>query len=247
MRTVCGINPVKEALRAHPGKIREVALLGHSRVSRELAPICERAGVRWRQASREELDRLVEGGVHQGAVATVSDFQYLEVAELVDEARQSGRPPLLLLLDGLEDPHNLGAIVRSAQALGADGLILPKDRAVGVTPVVAKASAGAIETARIAQVTNLSRCLDELKALGLWAAAADPEASQAIWEVDLTGPLVLVIGSEGKGVRPLVRRHCDLAFRIPMAGPVGSLNASVAAGIALYEIARQRHRLAGPK
>jgi 23S rRNA (guanosine2251-2'-O)-methyltransferase len=244
LRTVCGINPVKEALRAHPGKIREVALLGQSRVYRELAPICERAGVRWRPASRDELERLAPGAVHQGAVATVSDFQYLELDELVEHARAHGRPPLLLLLDGIEDPHNLGAIVRSAQVLSADGLIIPKDRAAGVTPVVAKASAGAIETARIAQVTNLSRCLEELKKTGFWAAAADQNSKTAIWKVDLTVPLVLVIGAEGKGVRPLVRSHCDLGFRIPMEGPVGSLNASVAAGIALYEIARQRQKLA---
>src|SRR5262249_52554884 len=124
-----------------------------------------------------------------------------------------------------------------------DGLVLPKDRAVGVTPAVAKAAAGAIETARIAQVTNLSRALDELKEAGLWAVVAGQEAPKGIWEVDLTLPLVIVIGSEGKGVRPLVRRHCDLAMRVPIEGPVGSLNASVAAGIALYEVARQRRNV----
>jgi 23S rRNA (guanosine2251-2'-O)-methyltransferase len=244
LRTVCGVNPVKEALRANPGRIREVVLLGQSRVSRELAPVCERAGVRWRPATRDELDRLAPGAVHQGAVATVSDFQYLELDELIERSRAHGRPPLLLLLDGIEDPHNLGAIVRSAQVLSADGLILPKDRATGVTPVVAKASAGAIETAQIAQVTNLSRCLETLKEEGFWAAAADQKAKSVIWDIDFTVPLVLVIGAEGKGVRPLVRSHCDLVFRIPIEGSVGSLNASVAAGIALYEIARQRQKLA---
>ncbi len=247
MRTVCGINPVKEVLRIRPEQVREVMLLPHSGAERALTEICERTGVLCRPAKREELDRLSEGGVHQGVLARVSDFRYWALSELLEHAGENGQPPLLLVLDGIEDPHNLGAIVRSAQALGVDGVVLPTDRAARVTPVVAKASAGAIETVRIAQVTNLSRCLDELKEHGFWAAVAHQEAERSIWDVDLSIPLALVIGSEGKGVRPLVRRHCDLELRIPILGSVGSLNASVAAGIALYEVTRQRERALGSK
>jgi 23S rRNA (guanosine2251-2'-O)-methyltransferase len=247
LRTVCGINPVKEVLRVRPEQVREVILLAQSAAARELTRLCERAGVAWRAAGREELERLARGAVHQGALAQVSDFRYWELGDLVDPAGTQGHPPLLLVLDGIEDPHNLGAIVRSAQALGADGVILPKDRAAGVTPAVAKAASGAVETVRIAQVTNLSRSLEELKGLGFWTAALHQGAEKPIWEIDLTVPLALVIGSEGKGVRPLVRSHCDLALRIPIEGPVGSLNASVAAGIALYEVARQRQRLIAAK
>jgi 23S rRNA (guanosine2251-2'-O)-methyltransferase len=246
LRTVGGINPVKEALRAHPGKVSEVILVVDSRAAREIAPLCERAGVRWRAGSRQELDRLTRSAAHQGAVASLSDFRYTELDELVRPYQETAAGALLIVLDGIEDPQNLGAIVRSAQAFGVDGLILPRDRAAAVTPAVAKASAGAVETTSIAQVTNIARCLDELKALGFWAAAADQQADRSLWEVDFTVPLALVIGAEGKGLRPLVRRQCDLAFRIPIQGPVGSLNASVAAGVALCEISRQR-RLAAEK
>jgi 23S rRNA (guanosine2251-2'-O)-methyltransferase len=145
-----------------------------------------------------------------------------------------------VVLDGLQDPHNLGAVIRSADALGAHGVVLPKDRSVGVTPAVARASAGAVEHVPVARVTNLSRALEELKASGLWVAAADPAGDQLLWGARLDGPLAVVIGAEGAGVRPGVLKHCDLRLRIPMEGRVASLNASVSAALVLYEVARQR-------
>ena len=148
-----------------------------------------------------------------------------------------------MALDGVQDPHNLGAIVRSAHALGAHGVIMPKDRAVPVTGVVAKASAGAIEHIGLARVTNLSRTLEELKQAGLWIAAADPEGTQTLWQARLDGPLVIVVGAEGPGVRHGVLQHCDFRLRIPMAGQVASLNASVSAALLLAEVARQREAI----
>jgi 23S rRNA (guanosine2251-2'-O)-methyltransferase len=162
-------------------------------------------------------------------------------------AEASGRPPLVVLLDGVEDPHNLGAVVRSAHALGAHGVVLPRDRAAGVTPAAAKASAGAVEHVAIVRVTNLVRALEELKEAGLWAVGAVPEGERDIASVDLRGPTALVLGGEGQGIRPLVQRTCDHLVRIPMLGRVGSLNASAAAAIALYEAVRQRAETAGKK
>jgi 23S rRNA (guanosine2251-2'-O)-methyltransferase len=146
----------------------------------------------------------------------------------------------VVVADGLQDPHNLGAVIRSADALGVHGVVLPKDRSVGVTATVAKASAGAVEHVAVARVTNLSRALEELKEAGLWVAAADPDGEQLLWEARLDGPLAVVVGAEGAGVRPGVLKHCDLRLRIPMGGQVGSLNASVSAALVLYEVARQR-------
>ena len=200
-----------------------------------------RSGLRWQGATVEQLDRLAEGAVHQGAVAQLKSFRYLELDQLWSLPQAAGRVPLLLLLDGIEDPHNLGSIIRSAQALGVDGIVFPQDRAVGITPVVAKVSAGAVESARISQVVNLSRAIEQIKSAGLWVAAVEQGGEVPLWKADLTIPLALVIGAEGRGLRPLVRRHCDLSLTIPMQGGVGSLNASVAAAIVLYEVRRQRH------
>jgi 23S rRNA (guanosine2251-2'-O)-methyltransferase len=183
---------------------------------------------------------MVERGVHQGVAARLREFAYASLDDLLARATASGRPPLVVVLDGLQDPHNLGAVIRSADALGVHGVVLPRDRSVGVTATVARASAGAVEHVPVARVTNLSRALEELKAAGLWVAAADPEADQVLWDARLDGPLAVVIGAEGAGVRPGVLKHCDLRLRIPMAGRVASLNASVSAALVLYEVARQR-------
>jgi 23S rRNA (guanosine2251-2'-O)-methyltransferase len=237
-RIVAGIHAVRAALKERPRDVEKL-YLREGGAATELGELARRAGVRWHSASTEQLARLSQGESHQGVVAEMADFRYLSLEELLD-GLPDGEPPLILLLDGIEDPQNLGAIVRSAQGLGVHGLILPRDRAAGVTPAVARASAGAIESARIAQVVNLSRAIERLKEKGFWLAVADQEAEKTVWETDLTGPLGIVIGAEGKGVRPLVRSHCDLAVRIPMQGQLGSLNASVAAGILLYETRRQR-------
>jgi 23S rRNA (guanosine2251-2'-O)-methyltransferase len=182
---------------------------------------------------------------HQGIVAVVADYRYREVEDILAAARLAGKPPLLVLLDGVEDPHNLGAVVRSAHALGAHGVVIPRDRAASVTPSAAKASAGAVEHLPIVQVTNLVRAIEDLKEAGIWTVAAVPDGDQDLASVDLRGPIALVIGGEGQGVRPLVRKSCDHAARIPMEGRVGSLNASAAAAIAIYEAMRQRAESTG--
>src|SRR5215510_2041235 len=242
-RTVHGIHPVLEALRARPGEIERVYVLEGSMPPRAAAEILSRARdaqVRVERVPRERLQALVEGGVHQGVAARLREFAYATLDEVVTRAEASGAPPLVVVLDGLQDPHNLGAVIRSADALGAHGVVLPRDRSVGVTAAVARASAGAVEHVPVARVTNLSRALEELKGTGLWVAAADPDGEQVLWEARLEGPRAVVIGGEGAGVRAGVLKHCDLRLRIPMEGRVASLNASVSAALVLYEVARQR-------
>ena len=210
-RYVWGINPVLEALRAHPEEIDRLQVADGqlpAGVSAELLSRARDAGLRVERVPREQLQQLSDGGVHQGVVAVLRAFQYAEVEDLLEVAKAAGVPP--------------------------------KDRAVAVTGVVAKASAGAIEHIAIARVTNLSRTLETLKQEGLWIAAADPEGSQTLWQANLGGPMAIVIGAEGPGVRKGVLEHCDFRLQIPMVGKVASLNASVSAALLLAEIARQR-------
>lgn len=242
-RFVYGVNPVLEALRAHPHTVERLWVADGALAKGAAAEILSRAReVRLRvdHAPRERLGQMAEGGVHQGVVAELKAFEYVELEDLLDAAQASGRPALIAVLDGIQDPHNLGAIIRSAHALGAHGVVLPKDRAAAVTGTVAKASAGAVEHCPVARVVNLSRALEQLKEAGLWIAAADPTGTQALWEAPLDGPLAVVVGAEGEGVRKGVLAHCDFRLRIPMLGKVDSLNASVSAGLVLYEAARQR-------
>jgi 23S rRNA (guanosine2251-2'-O)-methyltransferase len=242
VRTVYGVNPVRELLRAGGGDVAELWLAEGAERGRlgELAHLAKERGAKVRDAPRAKLDRLAGTDRHQGVVAVVADYRYFEVGEILAAARQAGEPPLVVVLDGIEDPQNLGAIVRSAHALGAHGVVIAKDRAAGVTAAAAKASAGAVEHLPVARVTNLSQCLEDLKADGLWAVATAADAPDEAAAVDLTVPTALVVGAEGSGVRPLVRRTCDRAVRIPMKGKVGSLNAAASAAILLYEAARQR-------
>jgi 23S rRNA (guanosine2251-2'-O)-methyltransferase len=244
-RTVHGIHPVLEALRARPSDVERVYVLDGGVPPRAAAEILSRARearVKVERVPRQRLAALVEGGAHQGVAARLREFAYAGLEEVLGAAAASGRPPLVVVLDGLQDPQNLGAVIRSADALGAHGVVLPRDRSVGVTAAVARASAGAVEHLPVAQVTNLSRALEVLKTSGLWVAAADPGGDQVLWEARLDGPLAVVIGAEGAGVRPGVLKHCDLRLRIPMAGRVSSLNASVSAALVLYEVVRQRAR-----
>jgi 23S rRNA (guanosine2251-2'-O)-methyltransferase len=164
------------------------------------------------------------------------------VGDLLDAAGASGRPPLLVVLDGVEDPHKLGAIIRSTHALGGHGVVIPKDRAVAVTPAAAKASAGAVERCPVARVTNVAKTVESLKEAGIWSVALAADGDRPLAELDLSGPTALVLGSEGEGLRPLVRRSCDLSARIPMVGELDSLSVSASAAVALYEVARQRGR-----
>lgn len=188
---------------------------------------------------KERLDQLSETGKHQGVIAVAAAYHYGQVEDMLNAAKEKGEPPFLVLLDGIEDPHNLGAIIRTANLAGAHGVIIPKRRAVGLTGIVAKASAGAINYTPVAKVTNLTNTIKELKTQGLWFVCADM-GGNSMYGLDLKGPIGLVIGSEGEGVSKLVRENCDFIASIPMKGDIDSLNASVAAGVLAYEILRQR-------
>ena len=242
-RYVYGVNPVLESLRAHAERVERLFVTEGQLAAKAAAEIFSRArdaGIRVERVPRERLAVMAEGGVHQGVVAELRGFEYVELADLLEAAEASGRPALLVVLDGIQDPHNFGAIIRSAHAMGAHGVVIAKDRAVPVTGVVAKASAGAVEHCPIARVVNLSRTLEELKEAGVWIAAADPDSKEPLWRARLDGPLAVVVGAEGAGVREGVLKHCDFRLGIPMLGQVGSLNASVSAAILLSEAARQR-------
>ncbi len=189
--------------------------------------------------SRERLDQMSESRKHQGVVAYAAAYDYAQVEDILQIAEEKGEPPFLILLDNIEDPHNLGAIIRTANLAGAHGVVIPKRRAAGLTAAVAKASAGAVNYTPVAKVTNLSATIKELKEKGIWFVCADMGGS-AMYGLDLRGPIGMVIGSEGEGVSRLVKENCDFAAAIPMAGEIGSLNASVAAGVLAYEIVRQR-------
>ena len=189
--------------------------------------------------SKERLDQLSETRAHQGVIAQVAAYEYSTVDEILARAEEKGEPPFLILLDNVEDPHNLGAIIRTANLAGAHGVIIPKRRAVGLTSTVAKTSAGAINYTPVAKVTNIVRTIEELKEKGIWFVCADM-GGETMYDLDLTGPMGLVIGNEGEGVSRLVREACDFTASIPMKGDIDSLNASVAAGVLAYEIVRQR-------
>ena len=188
---------------------------------------------------RERLDQISGTGKHQGVVAYAAAYAYSQVEDMLALAREKGEPPFLFLLDGIEDPHNLGAIIRTANLAGAHGVIIPKRRAAGLTATVAKTSAGALNYTPVARVTNLVAVMEELKKEGLWFVCADM-AGETMYRLNLKGPIGLVIGNEGEGVSRLVKEHCDLTASIPMKGNIDSLNASVAAGVLAYEIVRQR-------
>lgn len=189
--------------------------------------------------SKERLDQLSETRAHQGVIAQVAAYEYVTVEDILAKAEEKGEPPFIFLLDNVEDPHNLGAIIRTANLAGAHGVIIPKRRAVGLTSTVAKTSAGAINYTPVAKVTNLVRTIEELKEKGIWFVCADMDGD-TMYQLNLTGPIGLVIGNEGEGVSRLVREACDFTASIPMKGDIDSLNASVAAGVLAYEIVRQR-------
>ena len=189
--------------------------------------------------AKERLDQMSETGKHQGVIASAAAYAYAEVEDMLKQAEEKGEPPFLFLLDDIEDPHNLGAIIRTANLAGAHGVIIPKRRAVGLTATVARTSAGALNYTPVAKVTNLSATIEELKEKGLWFVCADMGGT-TMYDLNLTGPIGLVIGNEGDGVSRLVKEKCDFVASIPMKGEIDSLNASVAAGVLAYEIVRQR-------
>ena len=189
--------------------------------------------------AKERLDQMSETGKHQGVIAMAAAYEYAEVEDILALAAEKGEPPFIFLLDNIEDPHNLGAIIRTANLAGAHGVIIPKRRAVGLTATVARTSAGALNYTPVAKVTNLSKTIEELKEQGMWFVCADM-GGESMYRLNLTGPIGLVIGNEGDGVSKLVKEHCDMVASIPMKGDIDSLNASVAAGVLAYEIVRQR-------
>lgn len=189
--------------------------------------------------TKERLDQMSETGKHQGVIAVAAAYAYARVEDMLEHARQKGEPPFLFILDNIEDPHNLGAIIRTANLAGAHGVIIPKRRAVGLTATVARTSAGALAYTPVAKVTNISVTIEELKKEGLWFVCADMDG-EIMYNLDLKGPIGLVIGNEGEGVSRLVKEKCDFTAAIPMKGDIDSLNASVAAGVLAYEIVRQR-------
>jgi 23S rRNA (guanosine2251-2'-O)-methyltransferase len=229
---IYGFRPIVEALRGERRKVREVLdATGDEEVASEAAA----HDVRVRHVRRERIEELAPGAVHQGLVARVGPYPYAGLEEIL-----AVPDPLVLFLDGVTDPRNLGAVLRVADGVGASGVVIPKDRAVGVTPATVKASAGASEHVAVARETNLRRALNRAKEAGVWAYAAEGRAALAYAELDLSGPVALVLGSEGRGIRRLVREGCDGAVSIPMLGAVSSLNVSVAAAVLLFEARRQR-------
>ena len=192
-----------------------------------------------RFVKKERLDQMSDTGKHQGVIAMTAAYDYAEVEDILEKAREKGEPPFILLLDNIEDPHNLGAIIRTANLAGAHGVIIPKNRAVGLTATVARTSAGALNYTPVARVTNMARTIEELKKEGLWFVCADMGGT-SMYSLDLKGPIGLVIGNEGDGVSRMVKEKCDFIASIPMKGDIDSLNASVAAGVLAFEIVRQR-------
>lgn len=199
----------------------------------------QKQGTLVKYVTRERLNQLSETGKHQGVIAYAAAYEYAQVEDMLEAAEKKGEAPFLFLLDNIEDPHNLGAIIRTANLAGAHGVIIPKNRAAGLTAAAAKASAGAINYTPVARVTNLAKTIEDLKKKGLWFVCADMGGS-SMYQLDLKGPIGLVIGNEGEGVGRLVKEKCDMVASIPMKGDIDSLNASVAAGVLAYEIVRQR-------
>lgn len=235
-----GLHAVREALRAESRRLLRILVI---RQDRQFADIVRRARavrVPVHLEPRQVLDRLVPDGKHQGVIGFVASKAYAEPQEILSYARGRGEPPLVVILDGVEDPHNLGAVLRTAEAAGAHGVFIPERRAVGLTGTVAKVSAGALEHLRVARVPNVCRLIETLQADGLWVYALDPMAGKPYTALDLRGPVALVLGGEGKGVRPGVIEKCDERIGIPMRGRLASLNLSVAAAVVLYEAVRQR-------
>ncbi len=238
---IYGINPVTEAFKA--GRGIEKVFLAEGRGGREVEEIINLARGRNIKVSfepREALTRLSRTEGHQGVVAIVSAGKYATLEEILKKAKGSGESPFLLILDGIQDPQNLGAIIRSAVCSGVHGVIIPKDRAVGLTSTVDKASAGAMEYMPVVKVTNIAQTLDELKKEGLWIIGTEGKAKANLYSADYKGAIGLVVGSEGEGIRPLVAKKCDTLVSIPIKGMVSSLNASAAAAVVMYEVVRQR-------
>ena len=236
---LAGRNPVMEALKSAREIDRILIADGAEGSVRKIAGMAGDRGIRVQFVNRSALDRMAGGMAHQGVIAEVSDFRYASVEDMLDRAAAKGEDPFLVILDGIEDPHNLGAIIRTADAAGAHGVIIPVNRAASVTAVAEKSAAGAAAYVPVARVTNIARTVDELQKRNIWTAAVDMDGD-TYWNASLTGAMAIVIGSEGRGISRLVKEKCDFCVSVPMRGGVNSLNASNAAALLMYEIVRQR-------
>ena len=239
---IYGINPVLEALRAEGQGLNKIILSagkegGSIRLLRQLA---REKGIPVQVSPREALDRLAGNGLHQGVLAFTAASPYSTWDDLLERVRSAPGKAVVLVLDSIEDPQNLGSLIRTAEACGIQGILLPKDRAAGITPAVVKASAGAVAHLPVARVTNLANTLEDLKKEGFWIVGADSRAEKSLYQMKFDMPVGLVIGSEGKGIRPLLLKKCDFTLSIPLKGKVSSLNAAIAGAVILFEILRQQ-------
>ena len=235
-----GVNPVREALRGSRG-VFELYVQSTATDHRleNILVLAKERGIRVIKKEREDLTRMCGSSHHQGMALKVAPFPYSDLEDIISKASERVNGGFILILDGIQDPHNLGALIRTAACAGVDGVIIPKDRACGITSAAEKASAGAVETIPVAQVTNIAQTLESLKQSGYWVYGLAGEAGQSLYSIEFSGSVVIVVGSEGEGIRPLVRKQCDMLMSIPLLGGVGSLNASVAGGIALFEVAKK--------
>jgi len=236
-----GINSVAEALKSGRDISTIYVVKGKvdSRIS-HILQMAEEMNIQVRRMDKANLDRLAGSGTHQGVVAEAESFLYYSLTDILDEAEKRGEQPLVVLLDGIMDPQNLGAIIRSAECLGAHGVVIPKHGACEVTPAVVRASAGAVEHLKVARVTNLVNAINELKKRGVWIVGSDVQGSDSCFDLVFPESVAIVVGSEGRGIRRLVRENCDFMVHIPMKGRVNSLNASVSCAVIMAQIARQR-------
>ncbi|PYO25445.1 MAG: 23S rRNA (guanosine(2251)-2'-O)-methyltransferase RlmB [Candidatus Rokuibacteriota bacterium] len=242
---VYGRNPVLALLRSGGRRADEIAVLAGGRGPLgEVVALARRAGVKVSFRTREQLTAMAGSSEHQGVVARVSSAEYVDVADLLAEPMERGQTPFFLVLDQVQDPRNLGAILRTAEAFGVHGVVIPKHHAVGLTDAAARTAMGALERVPVARATNLVAALETIKESGAWVYGAAADDGIAPWAADLRGPVCLVLGSEGEGLRPLVARACDAVLAIPMAGGAESLNVAAAAAVLCYEVARQRHQSA---
>jgi 23S rRNA (guanosine2251-2'-O)-methyltransferase len=242
---IFGIHAVFALLQTQPERVIRLCFQ-QDRDDKKLAPILSLAkkhGIAIDRVSRLELDRMTQTAHHQGIVAFCNKAKVYTERDLTSLLANVAGPPFVLILDGVQDPHNLGAAIRSADAAGVHVIIAPRDKSVGLTPVVCKVASGAVETVPFVQVTNLVRVLEELKAQGIWIYGAEAKAQQTLYQADLSGPLAIALGAEGTGLRRLTQEHCDVLLQIPMQGSVPSLNVSVATGVFLFEVVRQRRSL----
>jgi 23S rRNA (guanosine2251-2'-O)-methyltransferase len=239
---IYGIHPVEEALKSSHIQIEKI-LVGTQTPHRPLQSILDLADkkkIPVTFTTKESLERMTKGGIHQNVMGLIKETLYADVGKILSDWKKEGTKALFIILDGIQDPQNFGSLIRTASGCGVHGIIIPKDRSVGMTPAVVKASAGAAAHLPIARVVNIAATIEALKKEGIWVYGASGEAKDLIYQLDLDMDLAIVIGAEGKGMRPLVKKKCDRLFSIPMKGPLSSFNASVSGGMILYEVMRQR-------